>query len=303
MKILTPVYYDSFRCIAGDCKHSCCIGWEIDIDENTYQIYQDIKGPFGNRLREKISAEETPHFILGEGERCPFLNENNLCDIILELGEDAICQICTDHPRFRNFYTNCTEVGLGLCCEEAGRLLLSETVPFAVAKPKDSLLTEEEKAFFSFRNTVFSLVQDRRFSLQERIRKLLQTYGLSFPRKSNREWVGIFLSLEQLEEKWGEMLTQFSHTTELLPLPKDWEIPLEQLLCYFLYRHLSGGLEDGNFEGRILFSILSVFIISSLFQMTTADGFRMENLIEISRLYSSEIEYSAENTETLFEIR
>ena len=32
MKIIAPNYYPAFRCIADKCRHSCCIGWEIDID-------------------------------------------------------------------------------------------------------------------------------------------------------------------------------------------------------------------------------------------------------------------------------
>ena len=51
--------------------------------------------------------------------------ECNLCDIISSLGEDYLCDICTLHPRFRNFYCNFIETGLGLCCEEACRIVLS----------------------------------------------------------------------------------------------------------------------------------------------------------------------------------
>ena len=136
MNIFYPFYYKEFQCIGGVCKHNCCIGWEIDIDSDTYQKYQGISGNLGNRLKEHISIEDTPHFILQNGERCPFLNDKNLCDIILEKGEDFLCQICSDHPRFRNFFTNCTEVGLGLCCEEAARLILSQEEPFSMPEKR-----------------------------------------------------------------------------------------------------------------------------------------------------------------------
>ena len=103
MLTVYPDYYPTFRCIAGACKHSCCIGWEIDIDEESLARYKAMPGPLGERLRNHISADDPPHFVLGEGERCPFLNERNLCDLILEGGEGLLCQICDDHPRFRNF--------------------------------------------------------------------------------------------------------------------------------------------------------------------------------------------------------
>ncbi len=39
-------------------------------------------------------------FYMNEDGRCAFLNENNLCDIYIQLGEEALCDICTEHPRF-----------------------------------------------------------------------------------------------------------------------------------------------------------------------------------------------------------
>ena len=31
MIVRVPDYFSEFSCIAGDCKDSCCLGWEIDI--------------------------------------------------------------------------------------------------------------------------------------------------------------------------------------------------------------------------------------------------------------------------------
>jgi len=93
MLTVYPDYYPAFRCIAGACKHSCCIGWEIDIDEESLAKYRTLSGPLGDRLRRNISADDPPHFLLGEGERCPFLNKDNLCDLILSGGEGLLCQI------------------------------------------------------------------------------------------------------------------------------------------------------------------------------------------------------------------
>ena len=30
MTVTVPSYYKDFKCIADKCRHSCCIGWEID---------------------------------------------------------------------------------------------------------------------------------------------------------------------------------------------------------------------------------------------------------------------------------
>ena len=40
MIIRKPDYYDRFQCIAGECSDSCCIGWEIDVDEERQEEYR-----------------------------------------------------------------------------------------------------------------------------------------------------------------------------------------------------------------------------------------------------------------------
>ena len=33
-------YYTNFKCIANKCKHTCCAGWEADIDKTTLEGYK-----------------------------------------------------------------------------------------------------------------------------------------------------------------------------------------------------------------------------------------------------------------------
>ena len=61
--------------------------------------------------------------------RCVFLNEKNLCQLIVELGDESLCDICREHPRFYEDFGVRQEAGLGLCCEEAVRLLLEHEMP------------------------------------------------------------------------------------------------------------------------------------------------------------------------------
>lgn len=121
MKVIVPDYYKEFKCIADKCKHTCCKGWEIEIDDESLARFE--KHP---DICKHIEKSEDNHFALLEGECCPFLNVNGLCNMILEYGEDMICQTCADHPRFRNYWSNCIELGLGMVCEEAARIILSQ---------------------------------------------------------------------------------------------------------------------------------------------------------------------------------
>ena len=168
-----PSYYKNFRCIAGACRHSCCIGWEIDVDDDTlreYRRHPDI-------LRHIDTSAEPAHFRLTADERCPFLNKCGLCEIILRHGEDALCQICADHPRFRNFYDSRLETGLGLCCEAAARLILGTTDRVTLEilgnEAENEPESEEETAFFALRDRLFAIAQDRTKSVRERMDALL----------------------------------------------------------------------------------------------------------------------------------
>ena len=135
MLLRIPDFYDSFHCIGGECPDNCCIGWELDIDDDTYEYYRSVKGPFGERLRasmsgaEKSSENGSVSFRLQVDGRCPFLNAENLCDICLELGPDALCRICTDYPRYSFEWGDAIEKSLTLSCPEAGRLLFLNDIP------------------------------------------------------------------------------------------------------------------------------------------------------------------------------
>ena len=296
MKLIAPSYYDKFSCIADKCKHSCCVGWEIDIDPDTDAYYKIVGGELGKRLAENIDRSgEVPHFKLCVGERCPFLDCQGLCDIIKELGEDGLCQICADHPRYRNFYSDRTEIGLGLCCEAAAELILNneEKVTLVTLEDdgEDDTTDIEDELFFNMRDKFFSIVQDREKSIKVRISCLLDALDLKMPERTQSEWEDMFLSLEMLDAEWGVRLNKLK-VTPTEPRYEN-EIECEQLLVYFLYRHLADGLYDGTINERIKFAVLSLDMI---LRVAAVSG---ESTAEIARAYSSEIEYSEENLEKL----
>ena len=127
MILRVPSYYKTFQCIADKCEHSCCIGWEIDIDEDSYDYYMGIEGAFGERLKEQTVTEDEEHsFVLRKNGWCPFLDQNKLCDIYSELGEEALCEVCTEYPRFVVEYGDVREKSLSVSCEEVGRIIFSD---------------------------------------------------------------------------------------------------------------------------------------------------------------------------------
>ncbi len=307
MKVYAPDYYGSFECIKDKCLHNCCIGWEIDIDEETNDYYSSVGGEFGQRLAKSIANEpDGAHFVLGEGERCPFLNEQNLCDIITNLGEDALCQICADHPRFRNFFDSRTEIGLGLCCEAAARLILTNGKKLTLIKitddDSDEMMTDEETEFFALRDEVFEILGDRSESVQSRMTRLMTKYGISLD-TGVCEWVVFYRSLERLDDAWTDKLDELAkmHDFALLPDADMWEGAFEALAVYFVYRHLAQGMYDGRIRERIAFACISVYIIRALCLVHSKKygSVMIDDIAELARMYSSEIEYSEDNLEAL----
>ena len=114
------------------------------------------------------------------------------------------------------------------------------------------------------------------------------------------------MELERLEESWTDRLeelksTDISHAPSL-DMP-EWEIAFEQLLVYFLYRQLPFALDDGEYEGRAAFCVLSYRIIRDLCRVHAVlhGSVDLDDLVEIARQYSAEIEYSDENVEALLD--
>ncbi len=300
MKEAVPNYYHKFKCIADKCKHNCCIGWEIDIDDDTMMLYESLDTPLGEKIRANITGG-VPHFALQDGDRCPMLLENGLCEIIAEYGEDAICDICYLHPRFKNFYSDFTETGLGLACEEAARIILFETEKFSVKIPKDAELTKEEKEFFLKREEIFSLLTDRNISIYERFSKLAEKYGQKF-KFSLDTLLKKYKSLEILDNSWIKVIDTLKDAEFDGEIFQEdaYQTVFEQLAVYFVFRHLAGSIEDGEYGKRVKFVLVSCYFLGALLQCNMQTS--REKMIDIARMYSAEIEYSFENTEEVMNL-
>lgn len=124
MRYTTPTFYKEFKCIGGACEDSCCDYWEIDLDDESLKYYMAQKGEFGKRMKACTRVKDK-QFILN-GNRCPFHNDDDLCDIYIELGEEALCQTCTNFPRHIEEFDDLKEVSLTMSCPEASRIMLSK---------------------------------------------------------------------------------------------------------------------------------------------------------------------------------
>lgn len=196
MKYRTASFYKEFHCIGGICEDSCCENWEIDLDEASLKRYMKEKGDFGKRLKENTKVKER-QFILN-GTRCPFLNEDNLCDIYIEMGEKCLCETCTNFPRHVEEFEGLKEVSLTMSCPEVSRIMLSkkEKITFECEDGTDEKYglkhIEPVKSFafwkrghvnkldkplfdilFEVRNLMFSILQNREQPISKRAATVL----------------------------------------------------------------------------------------------------------------------------------
>ena len=248
MKLFAPTYYKTFRCIADACEHSCCIGWEIDIDEQTLKKYKQLKDGYGPAVLESISFEGTPHFRLCEGDRCPHLDERGLCKIILGVGEEYLSHICREHPRFYNF-TSVAEVGVGMSCPEAARLILSSP-DFAEMEEIGEVEAKADGILFdgcAERTKIYTVLQKNDYATA--LAQIYSAYSIDVG--DDAEWLKTLGSLEYLNADHKELFLQYSSSRR----PAEQDDCLKRFLAYFIYRHCTEAIDEEDFCARLTFCL------------------------------------------------
>ena len=282
---IIPDYYKDFKCIASECRHNCCIGWEIDIDKDTAARYEKLAeeeqdgSPLSERFKDSTAFADdgTLHFVLSEDERCPFLRDDGLCELICNYGEDILCNICADHPRFRNFKKDHVEMGLGLACEEAARIIISHEGPVKY----EELETGKE-------------------SVPDHLRKKQKPIELIPDDEIDWDYFADFLlSLERLSDEWTDhlnmLLLESGTPHQKVFRDKEWKERFERIKEYLLFRHSNGDEHDFvEFSWNLIIKLMDIRYKKT----KRAD---VSELISIARLFSSEIEYSDENAEIIKE--
>ncbi len=198
-----PDYYPLFHCIADRCRHNCCIGWEIDVDGDSLAAYDQIGGEMGERLHKwGDRSGEMPHFLLGEQERCPFLNGKTSAISFYTAGRVCSARSAPTTRATAAFFSERTEIGVGLCCEEAARLILTRPEKTTLVVTGEGELDEKETALLTLRDHLFAIAQNREEPINQRIEQILS--GLRCARAGRPACTlgRVYLSLERMDEAW-----------------------------------------------------------------------------------------------------
>ena len=302
--LYAPKYYGEFECIKGECRNSCCIGWEIDIDDAAMKKYSHLCGDVGERVRKSVfgfnngeknacGTDSSAHFVLTEGGRCPHLDECGLCRIITELGEEYLSDICRLHPRFFVDTKNGCEVGLGMSCEEACRIILSSDgySEFIKIGEREGEICDFDVA--DYRTEVYSILSDRKMPYGERLSRIAKTFSASPGMLSDFEWRELIASLEYLDLRSASRFSRYSSDMA----DSTWEIMLERALAYFVFRHVSGAKSYFEFRTGLVFALFCERLLASV---AHTEGIISESdFIMLARRISEEIEYSTDNTDAI----
>ena len=311
MLLRKPDFYDKFKCTASRCSDTCCVGWEIDVDEASQEAYRKVTGAFGDKLRANI---EDGHFKLLPHDRCPFLDKNNLCEIYKHLGEGALCDICREHPRFVEVYGDIMDKGLGLCCEEAARLLLEGEGPLGFVtedcdEPEDEIDEDDRKIrdqVLYEREAIFNIIADTSKPFSNRLyeafgytEQICSGEGDSGPLKNSREMVELLAKTESFGPAWDEALARIQASVGAVRDQGFFsENESARLLAYLIYRHYAKCLFEGREQGKLKFAIffwnMARFFTREL--AGTMDGATPETIkINAIKILSRQLEYAEEN--------
>ena len=311
MELRYPSYYKQFSCIADRCPDSCCHEWEVQVDPEAAARYRSMEGPLGDDLRERLYDEDGETYLRNENGRCPMWRSDGLCRIQAEQGHDALCVVCRQFPRLRHDYGDFVELGLELSCPEAARLILesplewvTETVPGGEEPEYDPELME---ILQKSRPYALSLLEDRRYSVPERLRLLLM-YGYhvqaaidgaepggfepDLALREAQQFSGpgdaaalaeYYLGLELLTDRWRERLSA--------PAAPQWEEGLCRIAQYGVCGHWFQAVSDWDLACRVKMLLSGCALVARLPGELAANA----------QLWSKEIENSAGNLDTILD--
>lgn len=192
-KVLAPDYLREFHCLGNACEDNCCVGyWKIFVDKGTWLKYRKLPpSPLKKLMEKRIvrnrkqSNDENYSKINFQGEyQCPFLNQERLCRIQLEHGEQYLCNVCRTYPRYANRVGGKLEITMTLSCPEAARIALLKKDGMRFAEMEidadtplliNSRLSNEVlkntggKYFYGLRNFTVDCLQAREYELWQRL--------------------------------------------------------------------------------------------------------------------------------------
>ena len=264
-------------------------------DEETAKLYQTLPTPLGEDLRKFMTVDDEGYYFMFSDKQptCPLLREDGLCRVVLELGEDSLCDTCHMHPRFYKYIEDLELCGVGLSCEESVEKLLAtegDQLLFTI-EDDDGEFTAEDRPVLE---NIFDL-------LALGINPTICQFTLNHSIHYCQELVTVYKKTEPIDEEWpkqlahlGAMLlsTTASTTMDLLKADTIDVSALNKVYQYILYRQIDM-LAEYSLESLVRYAFDATVFIALLTH-------QFGNLPEQIRRWSEQIEYDEDNVAFLF---
>lgn len=329
MKKIYPDFYENFKCIADRCPDSCCKDWDVVVDDKSAEVYSCVCGECGKKLNEKMIIDEDGDRIFkSDNGKCPFWNDDMLCDIYINLGEEMLCKTCREFPRLTQDYTAFSEYMLSFSCPEAAKIMLAlekfdYIEDFKIENTELDYDLELMNFIIKARKITSDIIADRQKLISERLKKALifnaqvqnlinnEVYdismlndlkscdfsGLSEQKKDCSFIFEMHKSMDIMNEDFYKELCNTEIQSEYLA-DKYFEKALEILSQYYLFRYYLNAIDTYDVTFTIKRLICAVIVISALCVSKKTDENR---LVQIFQQYSKEVEHSYENVELMEE--
>ena len=295
-------------------------------------------GDFGCKLQQNIQFENPSHFILDKHRNCPFLNNEKLCEIYINLGEKSLCKICAEHPRYYEWFNEVKECGIGLCCEEAARIILSQREPFKtyeieipieetneydeqvyayLRKAREKIISYLDNSDIPFNNRICNVLWYSNVIQQNLDSELLDDEDIidvhTTVKPQIQEILKIFLTLEYNKMEWKNYIEHcinvYANCSE--ERVRKFNSPnsqiddyLKNVAIYFIWRYFLKGTFDFEILSKVKLMVISIAVIRCMLfcEWLENEDISLEQCINIVKNYSEEIEYSEENLELLADV-
>lgn len=272
MILRTPSFYKDFKCIAGDCPDSCCQGWEVDADEQSLEYYKTLTGDIRKKIDSVLDKDEFGNtiFRLAHKKRCPFLNQENLCDMHIAIGGEHTPYTCRMFPRFINDFGGTREMGVSFSCPVASDMMWELTEPMHFVDELNDLPPElneiDAQTYFYLtkaRKKAFDIVQDRSLPVNQRLIKLLD-FGVEIQQDLEEYQEGdnpiaffdVFRNPELINPQWLERVENGSAK------PVSDEVFNENIASYFIFRYFLTAVNDYDVLSKIKMAVIGVLIVT-----------------------------------------
>lgn len=172
--IVKTEFYDSFQCIADRCPFTCCQGWEIHVDPETYRKLQDVKSTiYTDGIFLKKQNKKPEYFLkMCFGKYCTFLDDKGLCNIVKEHGDGYLPKTCREFPRQINSFAGKDEYSLTCACPVVLDYLygLNRKLDFDFMNE----IQENKSPFYMLRAAMIKIMQNTTFAMKEKILIIFQ---------------------------------------------------------------------------------------------------------------------------------